>query len=244
MIINKRGSTVVMLKAVFLNLFNIIRFYPKLMYMAHHQKKYLPQQKYDYCEKLIHVLIDTCKIKIDVKGLENIPEKDGFYLCSNHQEKFDPLAIWYTFPRKIGVVVNDDATHRPFISELCTLISTQKLVTSDIHSIVKTYDSITQELKAGYNYMIFPEGDYEKDVKMLSHFHQGCFKSPKRAGCPILPVALIDSYRIFDKGLKTSRPIQVHYLDPIFPDEYERLSTSEISQIVKERIQKEIDIYQ
>ena len=92
--------------------------------------------------------------------------------------------------------------------------------------------------------MIFPEGGYEEvDVK-LEDFHAGSFKSAQRAHCTILPVAVIDSYKIFDNGFKTTNPIQVHYLKPINPEEYDGMTTQEIAALVKGRIQAHLDIYQ
>ena len=237
-------STSIIIKAVSKNFWNILRFYPKMIYMANHQEKYSSDERYSYCLKLIKLLIDTCNIKINVFGFENIPKEDGFYLCSNHQEKFDPLAIWYSFPRQVGVILDDVACHRPFIREVCRLIKSQKLIKHNPHSIVQVYSQITKELKSGINYMVFPEGGYEKEYGKLGEFHPGSFKSPQRAHCPILPVALIDSFKIFDRGFHTTLPIQVHYLKPIAPEEYEGMSTTEIAAIVKSRIQEHLNIYQ
>ena len=234
-------STSIIIKAVSKNFFNILRYYPKMMFMANHHKKYTTEEKYSYCLKLIKLLIDTCHIKINAFGLENIPENDGFYICSNHQEKFDPLAIWYSFPRQTGVILNDKACHRPFIREVTYLIKSRRLIQSDMHSILENFKEITEDLKQKENYMIFPEGDYETEENKLSEFHSGCFKSPQKAQCPIVPVVLVDSYRIFDKGYKTTKPIQVHYLKAIMPEEIKNLSTAEISKLVKSRIQNKIE---
>lgn len=212
--------------------------------MAFHQNKYTEDEMYAYCLKMIKFAVDTAGLRVEAYGLENIPENDGFYICANHQEKFDPLAIWYTFPRKTGVILDDVATHRPFIREVCRLIKSQKLIKHNPHSVVKAYSEITKELKAGNNYMVFPEGGYETTACQLDEFHAGSFKSAQRAHCTILPVAVIDSYCIFDKGFKTSRPIQIHYLKPILPEEYDGMSTTEIAELVKGRIKAHLDIYQ
>ncbi|MBQ0161649.1 MAG: 1-acyl-sn-glycerol-3-phosphate acyltransferase [Treponema sp.] len=214
-----------------------------MMYVAN-SKKFTSQQKYDECIKLIKILIDTSGLKVESYGLENIPKKDGFYLCSNHQEKFDPLAIWYCFPRRVGVILDDRATHRPFISEVCKMIKSKKLHYRKMHKLLKSFDEVTEELKSGINYLVFPEGGYEQEDGKLTKFQTGCFKSPKRAKCPIVPVCVIDSFKIFDKGYRTTYPIQIHYLKPISPKEYEGLSTTEMAELVKARIQKELDKYQ
>lgn len=215
-----------------------------MIWVANHPKKYSSEYQYDHCVKLIKILMDNCNIRLEVYGLENIPEKDGFYLVSNHQEKFDPLAIWYTFPRRVGVILNDEATHRPFIREVCKLIKSKKLKNRKIRSVIQTFQEITEELSAGTNYMVFPEGDYEEVDGQLSKFHSGSFKSPKKAHCPILPVAIVDSFRVFDDGYKTTKPIQIHYLKPVMASEYENLSTSEIAEMIKGRIQDALNEFQ
>lgn len=240
----KNRSTSILFKAILKNFFKILVFYPKMVFMAAHPKKYTDDEKYAYGLKIVKHALASTKVKVVPYGLENIPMHGGLYVCSNHQEKFDPLAIWQTFPQQIGVILDDVATHRPFIREICKLIRSEKLIKTDSHSIIKAYSEITSDLKNGYNYMIFPEGGYEEEDGILGEFHAGSFKSPQRAHCTILPVAIIDSFRIFDKGFKTTYPIQIHYLKPILPEEYNGMSTVEIAELVKSRIKAHLDLYQ
>lgn len=233
-------SASIIKKTVFLNLFNILRFYPKMVYMSNHLEKYTYNQTYSYCLKVIKAVLNSALVKIKAFGLENIPTKDGFYLCSNHQEKFDPLVIWYTFPRQVGVILNDAACHRPAIREVCKLIKTQRLIHNNMHSIFTSFNNVTTELINGFNYLVFPEGAYETEYNKLSEFHSGCFKSPHRAHCPIIPIALKNSFCIFDKGLRTSKAIEVHYLKPINYEEYKNLTPKNLASLVKERIRQEL----
>lgn len=234
----------VLLKTLSLNFLNICIHYPKMIIMAKHTKKYTTKQLYDYAIKICKLIINTSKIKIESYGLENIPSYDGLYLCANHQEKFDSLAIWYTFPREVGVILSDKAIHRPFIREFCKLIKSQRLINSNIHSVIELYNNVKEDLINKKNYMIFPEGHYTDDAFTVENLHAGSFKSPLKAKATIIPVALIDSYRIYNKGFKTTNPIQVHYLKPIFYDEYKDLSTQEIANIVQNRITETINTFQ
>ena len=226
-------------KTVFRNLINIVIYYPRMIYMSKHLEKYTYDQTYNFSVKVIKAVIKNAGVKVKSYGQENLPKEDGYYLCANHQEKFDPLAIWYTFPHQLGVILNDAACHRPAIKELCCLIKTQKLIQNNMHSILSSFSTVTKELKNGTNYLVFPEGAYELEYNKLSQFHSGCFKSPYRAKCPIVPVTIKNSFRIFDKGLRTTEPIEVHYLKPIYHNEYENLTTKELAELVRTRINKE-----
>ena len=68
----------------------------------------------------------------------------------------------------------------------------------------------------------------------------GSFKSATKARCPIVPVALIDSFRPFDE--KSIKPVTVHvyYLPPIPYEEYKDMNTTEIAETVKARIEEAI----
>ena len=70
------------------------------------------------------------------------------------------------------------------------------------------------------------------------------FKSAVNAKCPIVPVALIDSFKPFDLPSIKRVKVQVHYLDPIYPEEYAGMKTKEIASLVHDRIQREINLWQ
>lgn len=239
-LIRKGTNWKVALLTVWKNRKNIIRYYPKLVHMANHAANYSEDERYEYTVNLMDILMKTCGVNVEVFGLENIPENDGMLICSNHQEKFDPLIIWNCFPRKTGVVVNDAACHRPFIREVCLQIRSLKLYQRNMHSMIETINQLTKELSEGQNYMIFPEGWYEEDPFVVSEFRGGCFKSAIRSKTTILPVALIDSYRLFKKDVNPPYNMQIHFLKPIPAEEYKGLRTVEIAELVRGRVQEAV----
>ena len=62
------------------------------------------------------------------------------------------------------------------------------------------------------------------------------------AKCPIVPVALIDSYKAFDTGSIRKLTVQIHYLKPLYYDDYKGLKSTEISEKVSEIIRTKINI--
>ena len=82
-----------------------------------------------------------------------------------------------------------------------------------------------------------------KDVVKTLEFKGGTFKIALKSHCPIVPVAMIDCYQVFDNN--TIKPVkaQIHYLKPIEYDEYKDLKTPEIAALVQSRIQACMDEY-
>ena len=99
---------------------------------------------------------------------------------------------------------------------------------------------LTQEIQKGRNFLIFPEGTRSKLGNQMLDFHGGTFKCVTKSKCPIVPFALIDSYKVLDE--KGSKPVsvQLHYMKPIYYDEYKDMNTNEIAAMVRGRIEEVI----
>ena len=75
----------------------------------------------------------------------------------------------------------------------------------------------------------------------MGAFKGGSFKAATKAQCPIVPVALIDSFKPFDTNTIKPVTVQVHFLKPLLYDDYKNMKTTEIAALVEERIQRVID---
>lgn len=103
---------------------------------------------------------------------------------------------------------------------------------------------VAEEVKKGRAYLIFPEGTRSKMGNRLLDFKGGSFKCAMKAKCPIVPVALIDSYKSFDTNSIEKLTVQVHYLKPLMYEEYKDMKSTEIAALVKKRIEDTIEQYE
>ena len=85
--------------------------------------------------------------------------------------------------------------------------------------------------------MIFAEGTRSKNGNHPQEFKGGSFKAAMKAKCPIVPVALIDSYKSFDTGSIKPLTVQVHFLEPMMYEEYKDMKSVEIASEVRRRIE-------
>ena len=110
----------------------------------------------------------------------------------------------------------------------------------DIRQSMQVIMNVTKEVKEGRNYLIFAEGTRSKNGNHPQEFKGGSFKAAIKAKCPIVPVALIDSYKSFDTGSIKPLTVQVHFLEPLLYEEYKDMKSVEIAAEVKKRIEKTI----
>ena len=90
---------------------------------------------------------------------------------------------------------------------------------------VRLISEVAEEVAAGRRYIIFPEGGYFHNHNEVREFKPGCFKSAMKAKAPIVPVVLIDSYKVFEVWSIKPVTTQVHYLPAITYEEYKGKST-------------------
>ena len=79
------------------NIFRVPGLYIRLRKMVKNKDRYREQEIYDHIRRIMTLAVESGNIDLQVAGLENIPEKDGFLICGNHQGLFDVMAIVYTF---------------------------------------------------------------------------------------------------------------------------------------------------
>ena len=159
----------------------------------------------------------------------------------NHQGMYDVLAIIDACPKPFSVVAKKEVANVPFLKQVFACMKAYMLDRNDVRQAMEVIINVAKEVKNGRNYLIFPEGTRSKNGNQVQDFKGGSFKSATKARCPIVPVALIDSFKPFDTNSITPVTVQVHFLEPLLYEKYKDMKTNEIAETVKERIQNKIN---
>lgn len=233
------------MRRILLMVFNNILLVPfmwfKLCYYAKHVDKYTEEERYKMIRFIDKRAIKGGRIHIDIHGQENIPNQDGFMFFPNHQGLFDVLAIMYACPRPFSVIMKKEIQNIPFLKQVFACMKAYAIDRSDVRQGMQIILKVAEEVKEGRNYLIFPEGTRTKNPNKVNEFKGGSFKSATKAKCPIVPVALIDSYKSFDTKSIEKLTVQVHILKPMLYEEYKDMKTVEIAEEVKKRIEQVIE---
>ena len=204
-------------------------------------EKYSEEERYAFVRKFLRDITKAARVNVICTGVENLPEESGYLMTANHQGLYDPVIIGLTHPRPCTAVVKQELLKTPVVSQVCQIVQAQAMDRSNLRASMKVIRQVTKELKANRNYLIFPEGTRSKKGNQMGEFKAGTFKSAVDANKPIIPVACIDCYKVFDSNSTKKVTAQVHYLKPIYPEEYTELTTVELSKLVQSRIQDKMD---
>ena len=225
---------------VFRNLFLVPYMWIRLCYHASHVDKYKEEQHYELLKYITHRANKGGNVTIDAYGVENIPDENGFMFFPNHQGLYDVLAILDVCPKPFSVVAKKEIANIQFLKQVFACMKAYMIDRDDIKQSLQVIINVTNEVKKGRNYLIFPEGTRSKNGNELLEFKSGSFKAATKAKCPIVPVALIDSFKPFDTNTTSQVTVQVHFLKPLYYEDYKDMNTKEIAALVRERIQNTI----
>ena len=182
---------------------SIIHFVPKMRKYARHPEKYSEEDCHELCKVMIAKVAKTARATTSYYGLENLPADGGYIMYANHQGKYDALGIMWGHPRPCRVLMNLQRSRMPIANEYVSLVRGKRIDSRDLRQQVRCINEIGEEVRAGSVYLIFPEGGYRKHQdNYMNRFRSGCIRSAMISERPIVPVALIDSFKPFGiKGL-------------------------------------------
>ncbi len=173
--------------------------------------------------------------RVKVHGIENVPGRKPFIICSNHINWMDPLTIGTSIPAsyRVHYMAKNELFKNFVIAFLLRKVGAfpVKRENADYTAIKRAY----RLLKEGQVLGLFPEGSRSKSGR-LQKAYNGAALIAVRSGVPIIPVAVVGPYRFF-------KPVHL-YIGPPFvlrPLVYEKKDEKkeqleEMSRVIMENI--------
>ena len=230
-----------LLRMVLCNWYRVPWMYGKLCHYAKYTDRYPEQEKWDHIHDLLRYALEAGNVDLVVTGLENLPQQDGFMLYGNHQGMFDVVAIAATCTRPLGCVLKKELENVPLLKQIVACTKSFPMDREDVRQSLTVINAVIEEVKQGRNYLIFPEGTRSRQGNVMGPFHGGSFRCAVKAKCPIVPIALVDSFKVLDQKGSKRITVQMHYLPVIAYEEYAGMAATEVAALVKGRIQAKID---
>lgn len=199
-------------------------------------EKYSAEERYGFIHQVVPIVTRKARVELKCYGVENLPEQSGYLLAPNHQGLFDPLAIFQTHSRPIRAIVKKELASVILIKDVMKMMEFIPMDRSNVREGAKIIKYASSEVAKGNNFFVFPEGTRSRDGNNILEFKGGTFKIATKAKAPIVPVALIDCYKVFDRNTIKRTTTQIHYLKPIYFDEYKDMHTNDIAKLVHDRI--------
>jgi len=137
--------------------------------------------------------------RMEVIGTENVPERGGVIIASNHVSYLDPAVLVASLNRKIYFITKKEVFKNTFISFILKNMNALSVDREnvDILAFKKAINILREEKVLG----IFPEGTRSSNGE-LQELKLGAIKIAMKTGIPILPVGIIGTHKIYPRGIK------------------------------------------
>lgn len=191
-----------------------------------------------------HVAQRACaagRVRLEAEGLENLPKEGGFLLAPNHQGLFDALVFLATCQNPFTVVIKKEASNIILLKQVIAALKAHPIDREDIRQSMQVIKAASNDIKEGRGVLIFPEGTRSREGNKIGEFKGGSFKCATMTKAPIVPCALVDSFKPFDENSIKPVTVKVAYLQPLYYEDYKNMKTTEIAEEVQRRVQEKIE---
>jgi long-chain acyl-CoA synthetase len=208
---------------------------PDVLALAHHQT-FVELFFFLLGRFLYLVALDLYHLK--VRGLENLPVKGPYLLCSNHQSYFDPVVMGSALPWRIFrdtfALGTSDIFGEGFMRRLARWM--RVAVLDPDANLVPAMRAGAYGLRQGHVLMLYPEGERSNTGKPTV-FRKGAAILSIHEQAPIVPVAIEGFYEAWPRHEKLPRlgNLRLVFGKPIVPP-----PVSQASEAAYERLTAEL----
>lgn len=139
------------------------------------------------------------RVKVRVEGLQHVPGQGPYVFMSNHQGSYDIFALLGHLPFQFKWLAKKEIFSIPILGwamKATGYIFIDRQVTRET---VKAMKNAAEKIHEGMSVVIFPEGSRSPDGS-IQPFKKGGFTLAIKSKVPIIPVAIIGSREIIQKG--------------------------------------------
>ncbi|PRA09806.1 1-acyl-sn-glycerol-3-phosphate acyltransferase [Arthrobacter sp. MYb211] len=203
---------------------------------------------YDFLKRFAVRPLLRIFFKIDLQGIENIPEHGAAILASNHLSVSDSIFLPASLERPVIFLAKDDYFNGKgpkgrFVAWFFRNINQLPMDRSGGKGSAASLDSANRALREGKLLGIYPEGTRSPDGR-LYRAKLGVAKLAMESGAPVIPVAMIGTDRVQPIGQGVPRPgrIGIHVGEPLDFSKYaEQVDDPQALRHVADEIRKAIN---
>jgi long-chain acyl-CoA synthetase len=187
------------------------------------------------------------RFRLQVNGLEKLPQAGPFLICSNHQSFIDPVIMssvlpWQVF-RDIFFVGTSEHFGAGFMRVLARWLRIM-LVDPDVN-LIPAMRAGAFGLRHGRVLILYPEGERSIDGTPKT-FKKGAAILSIHNQVPIVPVAIAGFFEAWPRGRRFQKfaPLQVKFDDPIFPSPESQASETAYEKLTAELRARVVEMWE
>ncbi len=182
-------------------------------------------------------------MRVEIQGIENIPENEPVIFISNHQSMMDIKLSLAFIPTNFSFISKDTVFHVPILGAYMTVSGHIPIQRTDDRKSYATLLTAIKKLSSKKSLVVFPEGTRSEDGK-LGEFKRGISLIILKSGRRVVPMAIYGSNQFMPKRGWLSNPekryVKISFGKPLSFDgsRTDREYTIQVTNILQEEVSK------
>ena len=187
--------------------------------------------------------MDMFGSRVEVEGLENLPEEGPVVIVGNHQGYADIAAYFAAFRKfQFAFVAKKELSKIPLYGVWMGRIRSVFIERNDPRASLEAIKAGAELIEKGFSLVIYPEGTRSKGP-IPGPFMKGSLKLATKPGVPIVPVSMHGTYKMYEQtGVIRPATIRIIVHEPIetkgLSRQEERELNDRVEKIVKDGIRE------
>jgi 1-acyl-sn-glycerol-3-phosphate acyltransferase len=179
-------------------------------------------------------ILFVSRIRVTVKGLENIDPSQSYVYMANHQSNFDIPVLLAHLPVQFRWLAKAELFRIPIFGRAMRGAGYIEIDRFNQKSAFESLNQAAGKLKNGVSIMMFPEGTRSRDGK-IRPFKKGGFVMAIGSGEPIVPVIIKGTWPIMAKSSLriNSGDVTLQIERPIRTTDYTRDTKEDLIESVR-----------
>jgi 1-acyl-sn-glycerol-3-phosphate acyltransferase len=161
---------------------------------------------YNASIRIVSLALSLAGIRVQVSGLERVPQHQACIFMSNHVSNLDPPALLPRIPGRTSAFVKRSLMKVPVLGygmKLGDFVPVDR--DGRTESAIEGVNAARRVLHKGFHITTFVEGTRSPDGRLLP-FKKGPFYLAMEAGAPVVPVSIHGTETMMRKGSTRVRP--------------------------------------
>jgi 1-acyl-sn-glycerol-3-phosphate acyltransferase len=147
-------------------------------------------------------------IKVRTKGADHLDLSKHYIYVSNHASAFDIPAVVVGIPDDIRFVLKKELTRVPIWGWALKYGHYITIDRGNARDAMKSLDEAAERMRQGASVILFGEGTRTRDGN-LQNLKRGAFSLAVKAGMPVVPVTINNTFKILPRGSLRVNPADI-----------------------------------
>ena len=203
-----------------------------------HGKKESRAEIYKHMQELSKKLIKSTNMELEVRGEENLPDKGPVLYVASHKSVFDIVILLSIINDPAIFIGKKEVQKMPFVNKWFDSLGCIYVDREDMRKALQSILEGIKEINHGQSIVLFPEGTRNMSNE-IRHFKEGGFKLATKTKVPIVPIALSNTYKIFEEKKRIQKTrVVVNIGEAIQTGELSKEELAHLPKMTEEIIQK------